>query len=153
MAGPPSFLGRGVLVAPGADAPAGWEDAPRTRIDDHTLTEPAAAIATLHHHWSQRIPVVVEVACDVNALRAAETSGASPYLLKPTFEFEKERLYFLVRANNYDNRVGRMAWGPTMEAVRLGAAEHPDADIAVDGAHVVGDGGDRTRMPQPFAYE
>jgi DNA helicase-2/ATP-dependent DNA helicase PcrA len=140
---PPTHLGRGVLVAPGADVPAPWADAPRLRIDDHALASPTAAIATLQHHWARRIPIVVEIACDVNVLRAPETNAVAPYTLVPTFEFERERLYFLVRANNYDNRVGRMAWGPTLEAVRLGATEHPDADIALDGEPVWIDGGPR----------
>jgi len=42
-----------------------------------------------------------------------------PYALSPHFEFGRERLYFLTRANNYDDRVGRMVWGPAVEAQRL----------------------------------
>ena len=46
-------LGRGVVVAPGAEAPAGWEDASRIRVDDDSAAGP------LHEAWSQRRPVVV----------------------------------------------------------------------------------------------
>ena len=116
-------LGRGVIVGPAAPAPEHWAGADRVVIDDAVLRDPAAALDALHRHWSQRIPVVVELQCSADELRAPETEPTRPpYALSPRFEFARERLYFLARANNYDDRVGRMVWGPTVEAQRLGAA-------------------------------
>ena len=90
-------------------------------IDDAALRDPGAALDALHRHWSQRIPVVVELQCSADELRAPETEPVTPpYELSPRFEFTRERLYFLARANNYDDRVGRMVWGPAVEAARSG---------------------------------
>ena len=115
-------LGRGVIVGPGAPAPEPWSAAERVVVDDSVLADPAVVIESLHRHWSQRIPVVVELQCSADELRAPETEPVRPpYALSPRFEFGRERLYFLARANNYDDRVGRMVWGPTVEAQRLGA--------------------------------
>ncbi len=138
-------LGRGVIVSAGAAAPEPWGGADRVLIDDAALTEPAEALAALHHYWSERIPVVVELQCSPDELRAPETEfGRAPYALSPRFEFGRERLYFLARANNYDNRVGRMVWGPTVEAQRLGAAVSDLADIVLaDGTPAWCDGGPR----------
>src|SRR3954447_13688257 len=97
---PPAALGRGVVIAAGGSAPTNW---PRVVLDDAALRDPSETVAALHAHWSKREPVAVEVACDLAELRAPETDERAPYELKPTFEFEKERLYFLARANNYDD--------------------------------------------------
>ncbi|HEV2644064.1 MAG TPA: ATP-dependent helicase, partial [Candidatus Elarobacter sp.] len=138
-------LGRGVIVAAGAGAPEGWSEAERVVIDDVTLREPAGALAALHERWSGRVPVVVELQCSADELRAPEPApGRAAYSLSPNFEFERERLYFLARANNYDDRVGRMVWGPTVEAQRLGASAGRVADIALpDGTPAWCDGGPR----------
>ncbi|MCU1466883.1 MAG: ATP-dependent helicase UvrD/PcrA, partial [Actinomycetia bacterium] len=138
-------LGRGVIVGPGAPAPDHWDDADRVVIDAAALQDPAAALDALHRHWSQRIPVVVELQCSADELRASETEpDRPPYALSPRFEFGRERLYFLVRANNYDDRVGRMVWGPTVEAQRLGATVSEVADVVLaDGAPAWCDGGPR----------
>jgi DNA helicase II / ATP-dependent DNA helicase PcrA len=138
-------LGRGVIVGPAAPAPGHWAGADRVVIDDAALREPGAALETLHRHWSQRVPVVVELQCSADDLRAPETEPVRPpYALSPKFEFARERLYFLARANNYDDRVGRMAWGPTIEATRLGAAASAVADVLLaDGTPAWCDGGPR----------
>jgi len=138
-------LGRGVIVGPGAPAPALWSGADRVVIDAAVLDDPADAVDALHRHWSQRIPVVVELQCSADELRAPETEpDRPPYALSPRFEFGRERLYFLARANNYDDRVGRMVWGPTVEAQRLGAAVSDVADVVLaDGTPAWCDGGPR----------
>ena len=110
-------------------APNHWAGCPRVVLDDAALRDPNAALETLHHHWSQRIPVVVELRCSADELRAPETEPVRPpHALTPLFEFARERLYFLARANNYDDRAGRMVWGPTLEAQRLGAVASEVAD-------------------------
>jgi DNA helicase-2/ATP-dependent DNA helicase PcrA len=138
-------LGRGVIVGPGAPAPEHWAGADRVVIDADALHDPSAALDGLHRHWSQRIPVVVELQCSADELRAPETEPVRPpHALSPRFEFARERLYFLVRANNYDHRVGRMVWGPAVEAQRLGATVSDVADVVLaDGTEAWCDGGPR----------
>ncbi len=149
-------LGRGVIVGAGAPAPERWSAADRVVIDDPALRDPAEALDALHRYWSQRIPVVVELQCSADELRAPETElGKAPYVLSPRFEFGRERLYFLARANNYDDRVGRMVWGPTVEAQRLGAGASDVADVTLtDGTPAWCDGGPRagaTAVPDGHA--
>ncbi len=138
-------LGRGVIVGPGAPAPSLWAGADRVVVDDAVLADPADAIEVLHRHWSRRIPVVVELRCTADELRAPETEPIRPpYALSPRFEFGRERLYFLTRANNYDDRVGRMVWGPSVEAQRLGAVAEGGADVLLaDATPAWCDGGPR----------
>ena len=108
-------LGRGVVVAPGAEPPAGWEGAPRIRVDDESAAGP------LHEAWTQRRPVVVELAVDAGALQRPETDARPPYVLDPGFKFNRERLQFLVWANTYDARPGEPVWWHGVRAARLGA--------------------------------
>jgi hypothetical protein len=138
-------LGRGVIVGPATPAPEHWAEAERIVIDDGALRDPASALDTLHHHWSQRVPVVVELQCSADELRAPESEPVKPpYALSPRFEFGRERLYFLARANNYDDRVGRMVWGPGLEAQRLGAIASDVSDVLLtDGTPAWCDGGPR----------
>ena len=117
----PAALGRGVIVADGSPAPVAWGDAVRVVVDDDVLRAPAAAVAQLHGLWAARTAVVVDLRVPVEMLRASETDERAPHALTPAFEFARERLYFLVRANNYDARDGTPRWWPAMEAERLGA--------------------------------
>jgi DNA helicase-2/ATP-dependent DNA helicase PcrA len=118
----------------------GWEDAPRVALERYD-----DAASELQTHWSSRTPVVVELQCDVDELRRPETDERPPYELKPTFEFTRERCYFLARANNYDHRNGRMLWTPALDAQRLGANASTSADVELaDGTAVWLDGGPRT---------
>jgi DNA helicase-2/ATP-dependent DNA helicase PcrA len=139
-------LGRGVIVDASADAPEDWRGCDRIVVDDATLRDPTDLLKMLHHFWSAREPVVVDLRVGVDALRAPEPGpGVPAYSLTPRFEFARERLYFLIRANNYDNRAGRMAWGPAIEAQRAGAIASPVADVTLpDGTAVWCDGGPRT---------
>jgi DNA helicase II / ATP-dependent DNA helicase PcrA len=148
-------LGRGVIVDASAPAPEHWAGADRVVIDDDALRDPAAALEALHGHWSARLPVVVELRCPAGELRAPETEPVRPpYALSPRFEFARERLYFLARANNYDDRAGRMVWGPTLEAQRLGATASDVADVLVgDGTPAWCDGGPRAgATPAPEGH-
>jgi DNA helicase-2/ATP-dependent DNA helicase PcrA len=127
-------LGRGIIVGPAAPAREPWAEAERIVIDDDVLRDPASALDALHYHWSQRIPVAVELQCSAAELRTPESEPVKPpYALSPRFEFGRERLYFLARANNYDDRAGRMVWGPGLEAQRLGAVASDEADVVLDG--------------------
>jgi DNA helicase-2/ATP-dependent DNA helicase PcrA len=137
-------LGRGVIVPAGGAVPEGWGDAPRVPVDHGVLRDPAAVVGELHGRWAAREPVVVDLGVDVNDLRAPETETRPPYELTPAFEFPREHLYFLARANNYDARSGRLVWGPAIEAARLGAQQGGPFDVTLpDGTPAWVDGGPR----------
>jgi DNA helicase-2/ATP-dependent DNA helicase PcrA len=148
----PEALGRGVVVPPGAAAPAPFGDAPRVVVDEAVLASPAALAATaalLHESWSGRRPVVVELGVPVEALRAAEVERRPPYELDPGFTFERERLQFLVWANTYDARKpGEPIWWHGVRASRMGAALGGPADVTLpDGTPAWCDGGPRRPLP------
>jgi DNA helicase-2/ATP-dependent DNA helicase PcrA len=139
-------LGRGVIVGASADPPGPWIDYDRIVVDDATLRDPSDALDMLQAHWSRREPVVVDLRVAAEELRRAEPGpGVPAYALTPRFEFARERLYFLIRANNYDHRGERAVWGPSVEAQRLGAVPSDIADVwLADGTHAWCDGGPRT---------
>jgi DNA helicase-2/ATP-dependent DNA helicase PcrA len=139
-------LGRGVIVGASADAPTPWAACDRIVVDDATLRAPDDALDALQRHWSNREPVVVELRASADELRSAEPApGVAAYDLTPRFEFRRERLYFLIRANNYDQRRERAVWGPAVEAQRLGASPSDTADVLLpDGTPAWCDGGPRT---------
>ncbi|MGH7732589.1 MAG: hypothetical protein ACREOE_02535, partial [Gemmatimonadales bacterium] len=135
---PDPSLGRGVVVAAGQDAPAGWEAAPRIVVDEATLADPSAAVGSLHDAWARRQPIVVELACDPEALRAPETCTEAVWSLEPSFDLWRERLQFLVWANTYDARGGEPVWWHGRRAERLLA----DHGVVPGGpADIVGPGG------------
>ena len=99
-------LGRGVVVLPGDEPPLSWASARGS-----SLTTPRWRIRprrrrSFHGYGFTRRPVVVELGVDPAALRAPEHCGRPVYELTPHFEFSRERLQFLVWANNYDARSG-----------------------------------------------
>ncbi|MGH8977962.1 MAG: ATP-dependent helicase, partial [Acidimicrobiia bacterium] len=137
-------LGRGVIVGAGDPVPEGWGHAPRVSIDADVLRDTGAVVDRLHAAWSQREPVVVDLGVGVDELRAPELESRAPHDLTPAFEFARERLYFLARANNYDGRSGSLVWGPAIEAARLGAARGGPLDVSLpDGSPAWVDGGPR----------
>ena len=106
----PAVLGRGVVVTGGGEPPGPWRDAPRVVVDDDALAAPAAVTATLHDHWLDRRPVVVELAAPAAALRSPEVEEREPWEVGPGFEFTRERLQFLVWANTWDARSAEPVW-------------------------------------------
>ena len=130
--GPPE-LGRGVVVLHGAAPPAPWEGCPKVVVDQKVLEDPSAALATLQEAWFARQPVVVELAVDSKALQERETCPLPVHDLSPRFEFSRERLHFLVWANNYDARNGEPIWWHGRKAARSlssrGVKEAGPADI------------------------
>ena len=142
----PRELGRGVVVLPGTLAPEPWKDFTRICIDDETLADPAEALETLHGAWFHRRPVVVELAVEPQTLRQPERCEEAVYELSPRFEFSRERLQFLVWANNYDARTGDPIWWHGRKAARAfsndGVQETGQADIILgDGTPLYVDGG------------
>jgi DNA helicase-2/ATP-dependent DNA helicase PcrA len=141
-------LGRGVIVNTDDPVPEGWDDTDRVTIDESVLAGPDTVVAHLHEAWARREPVIVELGVDVGALRAPETDSRPPYELTPAFEFAREHLYFLARSNNYDARNGRLVWGPSLEAARLGATQAGPLDVVLPGGTPAWlDGGPRAGAP------
>ncbi|HEV8627539.1 MAG TPA: UvrD-helicase domain-containing protein, partial [Acidimicrobiia bacterium] len=144
----PEELGRGLVVLPGAAVPAPFGEAPRLTIDEAVLASPQvmeAMAAVLHEAWAERRRVVVELAVPVEALRAPEVEGRPPYELDPGFTFERERLQFLVWANNYDARKpGEPIWWHGVRASRISATLGGPADVLLpDSTPAWCDGGPR----------
>ena len=123
----PKALGRGVVVAPGAEPPPEWAAAPRIRVDGE------GAVGALHAAWAQRRPVVVELGMDAGDLKRPETESRPPYEVGPGFDFTRERLHFLVWANTYDCRSGEPVWWHGVRAARLGAEVGGPADVVLPG--------------------
>jgi DNA helicase-2/ATP-dependent DNA helicase PcrA len=139
-------LGRGVVVLPGHEPPEAWASCPRVLIGDASLSDPGPAVEDLHRCWIGRRPVVVVLDLDPAALRAPERCGRPVYDLRPDFEFSRERLQFLVWANNYDARGGEPIWWHGRKAARQfahdGVNEGGPADVTLaDGSPLFIDGG------------
>jgi DNA helicase II / ATP-dependent DNA helicase PcrA len=145
----PDVLGRSVVVAPGAPAPIGFEQAPRLRIDDAVLAVPDHAAALLHRRWLRRERVVIELAIDNAAAREPEVDHRPPYDLPDDLTFHRERLHFLTWANAYDLRSGEPRWWHGVLAERRAGANRSDhGDVALpDGRPVWVDGGPRGPLP------
>jgi DNA helicase-2/ATP-dependent DNA helicase PcrA len=133
-------------VEPGSPVPHPWAHCPRLTVGPEELASPTAAVATLHQAWMERRPMVVELAVGSDQLRAPETFDGPVHSLTPDFEFERERLHFLVWANNYDARSGPPVWWHGRKAARLwsdqGVAPGPRSDLVLaDGTSLWVDGG------------
>ncbi|MBN9414079.1 hypothetical protein ABS71_19975 [bacterium SCN 62-11] len=124
-------FGRGLVLLPGQTAPDGWQDVKRVIVRAPT----PEVLSELTDHWLQRLPLVVELHIPIAELRQPEICEEEPYLLEPDFEFARERLHFLVWANNYDGTRGEPIWWHGRLAQRLGYAGEVD-------------GGPRCDMPQ-----
>jgi DNA helicase-2/ATP-dependent DNA helicase PcrA len=133
-------LGRGVVVLPGHAVPEQWSTCPRVVVGEDALENPGPVVETLHRYWSERIPVVVELGADPGALRAPESCTRPVYELAPDFEFPRERLQFLVWANNYDARGGAPLWWHGRKTARrfADAGVREDERAGEDGADIIG---------------
>lgn len=97
-----------MVIAPGAPLPAPvWDSCPRVRVDASSGSNVADR---LHRYWLKRTPVVVELAMTKGELKAPCSSTATPLELGAGFEFVRERLHFLVWANNYDALGKECVW-------------------------------------------
>ena len=142
----PRALGRGVVVGRGQEAPAAWAEDERLRVDERALARPADLLAALHDAWLTRRPVVVELACDPEVLRARERAHGPVYELDPGFEFPLERVQFLVWTNTYDGRSGELVWWHARKVARQmaggGVTVGGPADVRLmDGTPLYIDGG------------
>ncbi len=149
--GPPE-LGRGVIVGPGAPAPAAWASADRVVVDAAALTTPADVVGRLNQAWSTRTPVVIELAVAAARFRAPVSYTEPPWQLTAGFESWAERLHFLVWANSYDAQdPGEPIWWWGRKAVRFGATEGGTADVVLpNGTEAWLDGGPRAPLTVPL---
>lgn len=129
----PAALGRGAVVLPGQVAPLALAQAPRIRVDSSTLRSNHSALTRLHEAWANRTPVVVELGLDPAELVEEEATDEPPWELGLHFLFPRERLRFLVWANNADYRFagtdhpdGR--WWHAVKAQHLPGVTHAGAD-------------------------
>jgi DNA helicase-2/ATP-dependent DNA helicase PcrA len=121
-------FGRGLVLLPGQAIPPGWEGVERV-----VVREPSTEVLScLSDHWLERRPVVVELHIPIAELRQPETCEDEPYLLQPDFEFSRERLHFLVWANNYDGTKGEPIWWHGRLAQRLGYSGEVDGGPRCD---------------------
>lgn len=139
-----TVLGRGVVVAAGAPAPAEWRDAPRVVVDDAALAAPSRVVDELHGQWVGRRPVVIELGVPAASLREPQRDAREPWEVGHGFELTRERLHFLVWANTWDARGGEPVWWWGHKAARLGARLGGPADVLLpDGVPAYIDGGPR----------
>src|ERR1019366_10187846 len=117
------------------EPPEVWASSPRVLIGDTSLSDPGPAVEDLHRYWIDRRPVVVVLDLDPTALRAPERCDRPVSELRPDFEFSRERLQFLVWANNYDARGGEPVWWHGRKTARRfageGGCEGEGADIVL----------------------
>lgn len=142
----PTGLGRGLVVVPGDPLPPEATSWPSLTIDPEVLADPAPALSTLGRWWRERVPAVVVLAVPFLELKESEAISPPPYSLNPHFEFQRERLHFLVWVNRYDGRGGTLRWHHGERTLSLGATpcEPGEGDVSVDGISVWIDGGPRT---------
>jgi DNA helicase II / ATP-dependent DNA helicase PcrA len=145
----PDVLGRGVVVAPRAPTPPGFEGVRRIVVDDDVLAHPEHVAELLHHRWLGRERIVLELTTDNAALREPEVCDLPPHQVPAGFAFHRERLHFLTWANTYDLRGGEPIWWHGELAQRRTAATRSDvADVTLpDGRAAWVDGGPRGPLP------
>ncbi len=150
----PLQLGRGVVVNPGDPDPI--DGLPRVRVDQDLLDSPeslAATVDRLHRGWSAREPVTVELAVDQEELRRPVMEERPLWRLGTDFTILRERLHFLVWANNWDCRTGTPVWWWASKAAGLGAGEGGSADIVLrNGEPAWVDGGPREPLNLPVVH-
>jgi DNA helicase-2/ATP-dependent DNA helicase PcrA len=138
-------LGRWVLVAPGAPAPAGWDGLDRVLVDSDDVRAPDRAIVELRAAAIARTPLIVEIEPDHLLLLARpETLDAPPHELGPRVELLRSTLLHVLTANAVDATRDAAHWWVLDRAVALGARPTDDGrgDVVLpDGRRAWLDGG------------
>jgi DNA helicase-2/ATP-dependent DNA helicase PcrA len=137
--GPPA-LGRGAVVMQGSRLPPSWAEWEKLPLGEGELAHPREVVERLHAAWLGRRPLIVELGFDPNRLRVEERHPGPVHGLTPDFEFPIERLQFLLWANNYDARSGRLVWWHAVKAAR--ALAHHGVVVGGTADVVLGDGTD-----------
>ena len=142
-----------MVVKPGDPAPI--DSRTRVRVDSGLLDDKgrlAETVEVLHRAWVARERVVVELDLDQLELRRPEIEESPPWRLGPDFTFLRERLHFLVWANNWDLRSGRPIWWWARKAAALGARLDSRADVDFEGVPTWVDGGPRGPLSLPVIH-
>ena len=141
-------LGRGVVVGPGRRLQASGPAAPEWSWAKQSCQSRAPWCSCYRTRpWMERQPVVIELMAEPSLPRAPECSSAPVYTLSPRLEFTRERLHYLVWANNYDARSGELVWRHGRRAARFfaeqGVCVGGPADISLlsEGTPLFVDGG------------
>lgn len=126
----------------GADNPAD------VVITHATCEDPQETVARLFGHWVRREPVTVSIACDIALLREPSNFRTPPWDLDASFLPWRDILYFLLFANNVDERGDDPVWWQGRRALRDGAGYFlPAADdgdvVTSQGDAIWIDGGPR----------
>jgi hypothetical protein len=142
----PTALGRGIVVAAGADIPPPFSSIEVVELTDAVLTDSQALealILRLHLRWVSREPVVIRWGIESDAWSKLETSSREVWSVDADFLFPLERLRFLLFANNYDMRTPAIKWWFGAKAERLvQATVAGPADVLLpDGTPAWVDGG------------
>ena len=142
----PTALGRGIVVAAGADIPAAFSSVDVVELTDAVLADSEALealILSLHLRWVSRQPVVIRWGIESDAWSKVETSSNDVWSVDADFLFPLERLRFLLFANNYDMRTPALKWWFATKAERLvHATVAGPADVTLpDGNSAWVDGG------------
>lgn len=143
-----------MLVGAGAAAPPLWTGTPRVVLDQVALDQPESVTERLHVHWLRRQPLVLELRIDPATLRSPQVWTDPPWRLGPRLGFERDRLHFLIWANNYDARGGRPLWWWALKARAVGAGPGPPGGpdaLLPDGRPAWIDGGPRSSAPAEIA--
>ena len=126
------------------------------RVDRDLLDSPeslAGTVDRMHRAWSARVPVTVELAVDQEELRRPVVEERPLWRLGTDFTILRERLHFLVWANNWDCRGAAPVWWWATKAASLGAGEGGTADIVLrNGEHAWVDGGPREPLDLPVVH-
>ncbi|MFT4597152.1 MAG: DNA helicase-2/ATP-dependent DNA helicase PcrA, partial [Paracrocinitomix sp.] len=142
----PTALGRGIVVAAGADIPAPFSAIDVVELTDAVLADRDALetlILRLHLRWVSRQPVVIRWGIKSDAWSKLETRSNDVWSVDADFLFPLERLRFLLFANNYDMRTPAIKWWFGAKAERLvQATVAGPADVLLpDGTAAWVDGG------------
>lgn len=144
---PAPFLGRSVLVNPGAPAPAAWADRRRVGVGPQVSGE---NLAELEGALLSRTPLVIELDPEWEDSER-ETETGPVWSLHPGYSFPGERLRHLLFSNSLDARgAGEPGWRLSAAAVELGARPGGPADVLLaDGTPAFIDGGPLTYFSLP----
>ncbi len=118
----PAALGRGIVVAAGAEIPAPFSSIEIVELTDAVLADGPtleALILTLHLHWVRREPVVIRWGIESDSWSKLETTPLDVWSIDADFLFPLERLRFLLFSNNYDMRAPAIKWWFVAKAERL----------------------------------
>ncbi|HEX2054379.1 MAG TPA: ATP-dependent DNA helicase UvrD2 [Actinomycetota bacterium] len=123
------FLGRSVLVAPGANSPDAWSGCPRVVVEG----DGNQALPLLEEAFYSRRPLVIEVEPGWEP-PGPESETSPAWSLPPGFSFPGERLVHAVFSNSLDaRRGGSNLWSWSSRAIASGASAASIGDVKLAG--------------------